>query len=99
MGKPDLEGQSDNPECIGCHSTAYGEPEDLESLTQSNILRYKAIQCESCHGPLKGHPNEALTLSLFPLRWSDALAAMTRPIAPTLILNHIFTEPNYRRSH
>ena len=52
------ENQSDNPECIACHSTAYGEPSGFGELTQSNILRYKGIQCEACHGPLKGHPNE-----------------------------------------
>ena len=51
------EGQTDNPECIGCHSTAYGEPSGFGELTQSNILRFKGVQCEACHGPLKGHPN------------------------------------------
>ena len=51
------EGQADNPECIGCHSTAYGEPGGFGELTQSNILRFKGVQCEACHGPLKGHPN------------------------------------------
>ncbi|MEC8278066.1 MAG: multiheme c-type cytochrome, partial [Myxococcota bacterium] len=35
----------------------YGEPGGFGELTQSNILRFKGVQCEACHGPLKGHPN------------------------------------------
>ena len=45
-----------NPECIACHSTGYGEPGGFGELTQLNIRKFKAVQCESCHGPMAGHP-------------------------------------------
>ena len=49
----------DNPECIACHTTGFGEVGGLGELTDSNLRRFKSVQCESCHGPLKGHPDAA----------------------------------------
>lgn len=51
-------GETDNPECVGCHTTGYGEPGGLGELTDSNIRRYKGVQCEECHGPMGGHPSD-----------------------------------------
>ena len=48
--------EQNNPECIACHSTGYGEPGGFGELTQLNIRKFKAVQCESCHGPMAGHP-------------------------------------------
>ena len=50
--------QQQNPECIACHSTGYGKPGGLGELTQLNIRKFKAVQCESCHGPMAGHPSD-----------------------------------------
>ncbi len=61
-----------NPECVQCHSTGFGEVGGLGELTDSNLRRYKSVQCESCHGPLKGHPD------------SDHVQA--RPITPKTCL-------------
>ncbi|MFT5679098.1 MAG: hypothetical protein ACI8RZ_000002 [Myxococcota bacterium] len=49
---------TDNPECIGCHSTGFGEPGGFGELTSVNVRKYKAVQCESCHGPMRGHPED-----------------------------------------
>ena len=50
-------GETDNPECVGCHTTGYGEPGGLGELTDSNIRQFKGVQCEECHGPMGGHPS------------------------------------------
>lgn len=55
---------TDNPECIGCHSTAYGEAGGLGELTPGNIRKYRDVQCEACHGPLGGHPDDDRVASL-----------------------------------
>ena len=62
----------DNPECIQCHTTGFGEVGGLGELTESNIRRFKSVQCESCHGPLKGHP--------------DASHVQAKPITPQTCL-------------
>ena len=62
----------DNPECIQCHTTGFGEVGGLGELTDSNIRRLKSVQCESCHGPLKGHP--------------DAQHVQAKPITPKTCL-------------
>ena len=48
---------TDNPECVGCHSTAYGEAGGLGKLSTTNIRKFKGVQCEMCHGPMGGHPS------------------------------------------
>lgn len=50
---------TDNPECVGCHTTAYGEPGGLGELTPGGIRKFRDVQCEACHGPLGGHPDDA----------------------------------------
>jgi hypothetical protein len=47
-----------NPECVACHSTGFGEPGGLGELSAKNIRKFKGVQCEECHGPMKGHPSE-----------------------------------------
>lgn len=51
--------ETDNPECVGCHTTAYGEPGGLGELTPANVRKYRDVQCEACHGPMGGHPDDA----------------------------------------
>ena len=51
-------GETNNPECVSCHTTGYGEPGGLGELTDSNVRRFKGVQCEECHGPLGGHPSD-----------------------------------------
>jgi hypothetical protein len=50
--------ETQNPECVGCHTTAFGKPGGLGELTASNIRKFKGVQCESCHGPMGGHPQD-----------------------------------------
>ena len=51
-------GQGYDPECLGCHSTGFGEPGGFGELSKFNLNRLGAVQCEACHGPLKGHPED-----------------------------------------
>lgn len=46
-----------NPECVACHSTAFGKPGGFGDLTEANFRKWKSVQCEACHGPLAGHPD------------------------------------------
>jgi hypothetical protein len=50
--------QIGNPECLPCHTTAWGEPTGLGELTDTAIRKFKGVQCESCHGPMGGHPRD-----------------------------------------
>ena len=56
--------EADNPECIGCHSTGFGEPGGFGELNTGAIRKYKAVQCEACHGPLRGHPEDDTIASM-----------------------------------
>jgi hypothetical protein len=47
-----------NPECLECHATGFGEPGGFGELTRFNLTRLGAVQCEACHGPLAGHPED-----------------------------------------
>ncbi len=53
-----LRREDDNPECIPCHSTGFGEPGGFGEPTETNIRKFKAVQCEACHGPMGGHPDD-----------------------------------------
>ena len=48
-------GATTNPECVGCHSTAWGQPGGNASTADVPMRTWKAVQCESCHGPLSAH--------------------------------------------
>ena len=48
---------TNNPECVACHTTGFGEPGGLGELIPKNIRKFKGVQCEECHGPMKGHPS------------------------------------------
>jgi Cytochrome c554 and c-prime len=49
---------SGNPECLPCHTTGYGEPGGFGEATLANTSRYKAVQCEACHGAMGAHPED-----------------------------------------
>lgn len=53
-----LREETQNPECLPCHTTAWGEPSGLGELTKTGIRKFKSVQCESCHGPMGGHPED-----------------------------------------
>ena len=50
-------GEQANPECLTCHTTAFAVEGGWASIEPANILAFKAVQCEACHGPLEGHPD------------------------------------------
>lgn len=52
-----------DPECIGCHSTGFGEPGGFGELSPSKLRAFKGVQCESCHGPMRGHPEDPAVIS------------------------------------
>jgi len=42
-------------ECLPCHTTGYGEVSEYEDFDEIPIYLW-GVQCETCHGPGKGHP-------------------------------------------
>lgn len=47
-----------NPECLPCHTTGFGEPGGMGEPTVAAVRAFKAVQCEACHGPMRGHPDD-----------------------------------------
>lgn len=47
-----------NPECLSCHSTGFGKKGGFGEPTPFNLSRLGGVQCEACHGPLAGHPDD-----------------------------------------
>ena len=73
--------ETNNPECVGCHTTAYGEPGGLGELSESNIRKFKGVQCEMCHGPLSGHPSNP-DVTAQPVRESDCIVCHDEANSP-----------------
>jgi hypothetical protein len=42
-------------QCLPCHTTGYGEVSEFEDFDEIPIYLW-GVQCETCHGPGKGHP-------------------------------------------
>ncbi len=52
-----LEGEdADNPKCLKCHSTYYGDDEDL----MASIKPSEGVSCESCHGAGSGYKSNTV---------------------------------------
>jgi len=51
-------GEAENPECVQCHSTGFGEPGGFAEVDRSTLQTWGNVQCEACHGPLGGHPRD-----------------------------------------
>jgi len=47
-----------NAECLPCHTTGFGEPGGLGEINPTTLASFKAVQCEACHGPMAGHPDD-----------------------------------------
>jgi hypothetical protein len=50
-----------DPECARCHTTGFGAQGGLGALEGTELNRLKAVQCEACHGPMRGHPDAPVT--------------------------------------
>ena len=46
-------GKETDPECVKCHSTAYGEPSGFKDIESTPNLA--GTTCEACHGPGSEH--------------------------------------------
>lgn len=47
-----------DPECVGCHSTAWGAPGGNASTEEPVMRTWHGVQCEACHGPMSAHVAE-----------------------------------------
>lgn len=45
-------------ECVGCHTTGFGEKGGFAETDPATLRVYGGVQCEACHGPLAGHPKD-----------------------------------------
>ena len=52
-------GRQDEPECLACHTTGFGQPGGFADTDKETLRTFGGVQCESCHGPLAGHPRHA----------------------------------------
>ena len=43
--------KTSDPFCLSCHTTGYGSPRHPDT-------QYENVQCEACHGPGEGHPDQ-----------------------------------------
>lgn len=50
-------GAGQDPECLGCHTTGWGQPGGYGEPTPAALRTWKGVQCEACHGPLGAHPD------------------------------------------
>lgn len=71
-----------DPECVGCHSTAWGEPGGNASLTKSAMNTWHAVQCESCHGPGSAHADDPHGNRTAPIQPSTCLACHDQANSP-----------------
>ena len=46
-----------DPECASCHTTGFGQKGGLGTLQGPELNHLKGVQCEACHGPMRGHPD------------------------------------------
>ena len=46
-----------NPECLTCHTTGFAVVGGWAEIEPANVLAFKAVQCEACHGPGERHAN------------------------------------------
>jgi hypothetical protein len=61
-------GRDADPECVTCHATGFALPGGWAELDPDLIRQFKAVQCEACHGPLEGHPEDPEARALRPDR-------------------------------
>ena len=52
------EGRHNDPECLTCHTTGFGQPGGFAETDPTSMRKWGGVQCEACHGPLAGHPRE-----------------------------------------
>lgn len=87
---------TNDPNCVGCHTTGYGQPGGFVSLAKTPTL--VGIQCEACHGPGGGYMKpELMSLKNKEYKRSDLIAAgLVVPSAETCKTCHNEKSPFYK---
>lgn len=52
----EMRGETENPECLACHTTGYGRPSGFVDEKTTPHLKFK--QCEACHGSASFHVSD-----------------------------------------
>lgn len=55
------QGDGENPDCVGCHTTGYGRRGFVLSPPE-RAKEFGGVGCEACHGPGKGHPGRRMSI-------------------------------------
>ena len=87
---------TNDPQCVSCHVTGFGQPGGFVSLEETPKLA--GVQCETCHGPGKGYlkPN-LMSLQNKEYKRSDLVAAgMVIPSAEMCRECHNKESPFYK---
>lgn len=87
---------TNDPNCLSCHVTGYGEPGGFVSVAQTPNL--VGVQCEACHGPGAAYLKPALmSLQNKEYKRADLVAAgMVMPTAETCQKCHNKKSPFYQ---
>ena len=57
-------GETRNATCLACHTTGFGRPGGFADVAENDTLLN--VQCESCHGPMRLHAQQADQLGVRP---------------------------------
>jgi len=57
-------GETRNAACLACHTTGFGRPGGFVDVAENDTLLN--VQCESCHGPMRLHAQQADQLGVRP---------------------------------
>jgi len=87
---------TNDPNCLSCHVTGYGQPGGFVSVAQTPNL--VGVQCEACHGPGAAYLKPALmSLQNKQYKRADLVAAgMVMPTAETCQKCHNKKSPFYQ---
>lgn len=84
-------GEQENPECLACHVTGYGQPTGYGAEEVDNT-KFAFVSCESCHGPGSGYRK----MSIMKDREQAVENGLIIPDETTCVTCHNEKSPTYK---